>query len=75
MQYCYHGHHENLKLTQTSSQKADPYLFLSLVEFLRPRQTSQVQWGGAAPACHCQGEIQTVKVGKALLCGRVCLLV
>lgn len=46
-----------LKLTETLFLKTDVYLFLSLVEFLRPWQSGQVQRGGTAPARHCQREI------------------
>lgn len=44
---------------KTGLKKTKLYLFLSLVEFLRPGQTGQVQGGGAAPSCCCPGEMET----------------
>lgn len=54
-------------MTKKKTKTPELYLFLSLVEFLRPRQTGQVQRGGAAPSCCCPGEMKTTfKAAQAL---------
>lgn len=53
-------HTEALRFLQNplGAEKRELYLFFTLVEFLCPRQTSQVKRRGAPPTCCCEAEIQ-----------------